>query len=46
MRGDLLALEVMRIYGWDWFTYLSQPSWLIDLAVEKMIIDKKLGRKF
>jgi len=33
----------MKEYGWDWHTYLSQPSWLLDLAVQKYVIEQKLA---
>lgn len=27
--------------GWDYWTYLSQPTWFVDLLMEKMNIDAK-----
>lgn len=36
-------LEIMEVYGWDWYTYQSQPSWVISLAFEKMKVQRKLA---
>lgn len=29
----------MREYGWDYYKYLNQPTWVIDLAREKLKIE-------
>ena len=34
-------LEIMEKYGWDYHTYMQQPSFLIDMIVQKMSIDNK-----
>lgn len=36
-------LEVMKTYGWDYYTYERQPSWILDLAVKKLGIEAKLA---
>lgn len=35
----------MKDYGWDHFTFESQPAWVIDLAIQKMTIEAKLAAK-
>ena len=35
----------MKLYGWDWFTYQAQPTWVIDLAIEKMKLERKLANQ-
>ena len=30
----------MRLYGWTYQEYLEQPAYLIDLALEKLGIDR------
>lgn len=32
-------VHICREFGWDYFTYMLQPTWFIDLIVEKMNID-------
>lgn len=39
LRGIFLVLEIMEKYGWDWFKYHSQPSWVIEAIQEKLRID-------
>jgi len=34
-------VEVCKQFGWDYYTYLAQPIWFIDLILEKMSIDAK-----
>jgi len=29
------------MFGWDYWTYLDQPHWLIKLIIGKYIIDKQ-----
>jgi len=26
----------MKEYGWDYYTYINQPVWVVDLAREKL----------
>ena len=42
LSGDVLMLEILKEYGWDYHTYLSQPSWLEELAQKKFIVESKL----
>ncbi len=37
----MVIIEICRQYHWDYYTYLAQPLWVIDLIVEKMKIDAK-----
>ncbi len=39
----MIALEVMEKYGWDWYTYQNQPSWLLELASQKLHIEARLS---
>jgi hypothetical protein len=36
-------LVVMEKYGWDYHTYMNQPSWLLDLARKKMALENKIA---
>jgi len=35
----MIMIIICEKYGWDYFTYESQPSWFIDLIIERMKID-------
>lgn len=37
----MLMIEVCRLYGWDYYTYLAQPAWFIEMILERMSIDGK-----
>lgn len=39
----MLMLEIMEIYGWDWYTYLSQPAWVLTLACDKIKVTRQLA---
>lgn len=41
ITGQMLMITICEKYGWDYFTYESQPSWFIDLIISKMEIDNK-----
>ena len=32
-------LRIMAEYGWDYYTYEKQPTWVIDVAWEKLKIE-------
>jgi len=38
-----MVLEVCRNMKWDYWTYLKQPSWLIDLILMKQKIDSEFA---
>ena len=38
----MLMLAIMKEYGWDYHTFMSQPTWVLDLANKKMSIEAKL----
>ncbi len=33
----------MKEYGWDWYTYESQPTWILELAHKKLVIEGQLA---
>lgn len=37
----MLMLEICEKYKWDYYTYLAQPTWVIDLIIKKLTIDAK-----
>lgn len=37
----MVIVEVCRAYKWDLYTYLAQPSWFLELIIERMRIDAK-----
>lgn len=37
----MLIVEVCRLFGWDYYQYLAQPVWFIDLIQKKLEIDGK-----
>ncbi len=38
-------LQVMKEYGWDFHTYMNQPSYILDLAHKKLAIEARLAAK-
>lgn len=37
MSEEIIAIEICRYMGgWDWETYLSQPTWFVQLIRDKM----------
>ncbi len=32
----MVVVEVCRAYKWDFYTYLAQPAWFLDLIIEKI----------
>lgn len=41
LRGELITLELCQVYGWTYQEFYSQPQWFIDLAIEKLKVDRK-----
>lgn len=37
----MVIVEVCRTYKWDFYKYLAQPSWFLDLIHQRMQIDAK-----
>lgn len=33
---EMLAIEICEKFGWDYYQFLNQPAWFIDLVVEKI----------
>jgi hypothetical protein len=38
-------LTICERYGWDYFTYINQPAWLLDLIVRKMDIEAQKAQQ-
>jgi hypothetical protein len=32
---------VCQLYGWTYQEYMAQPHWFTELAIERLIIDRK-----
>jgi hypothetical protein len=41
----VLMLEIMKEYGFDYYTYMNQPAHIIELATRKFIIESDLAAK-
>jgi len=41
----MLIVHVCQEYGWDYETYMRQPSWFIELIFKKMEIDSKKSQQ-
>jgi len=39
----MMILEVCKYMKWDYWTYLKQPSWLIDLVLSKQRVDSEFA---
>ena len=33
---EILMIEICERFGWDYYRFLNQPSWFIDLIIEKI----------
>lgn len=33
---EMLIIEICEKFGWDYYQFLDQPAWFIELIVEKM----------
>ena len=42
--GNLAIVGICEMYGWTYQEYMSQPTWFIDLIIEKMKIDAKKAK--
>lgn len=40
----MLILEICEKYKWDYYTYLAQPVWFIELIHDRMSIDAKKAK--
>lgn len=38
-------LEIMAIYGWDFYQYWEQPDYILELAKKKLEIEGKLAQQ-
>lgn len=41
ITGEILALEIMKEYGWTWQEYRNTPAYVIRMAEQKMQIERK-----
>lgn len=41
----MVIVEICRIYCWDYYTYLAQPTWFIDMIIERINIDNKKAKQ-
>jgi len=37
----MFMVAVCQEFGWDYYTYINQPSWFLALVRHKLIIDNK-----
>jgi len=40
----MLIVEVCQNFGWDYYQYLAQPAWFLELIHSRMEIDGKKQR--
>mgnify|MGYP007071573818 CR=1 FL=1 len=41
IKGDMIVAIICEKMGWDYYTYLDQPTWFVELLIQKMEIDNK-----
>ena len=41
----MLAVQICEDFGWSYDTFLDQPTWFIDLIIEKKQIDAKRAKE-
>lgn len=41
MNQDMLVVAICQEFKWDFYTYMSQPKYFIELIKEKLIRDQK-----
>ena len=41
LSSELIVLEVCKFMHWDYWTYIKQPSWFIDLILMEMSVDAR-----
>lgn len=41
----MVVVEICMKFGWDYYTYMEQPSWFIDLIIFRMTIDAKKAKQ-
>jgi len=35
------VIDICEQFGWDYWTYMNQPTWFIDMIIEKRKIEAK-----
>lgn len=41
MNADMFMVTICQEFGWDYYTYMNQPSFFIQIVKEKLIRDNK-----
>jgi hypothetical protein len=41
IKGDMVIACLCEKMGWDYYTYLDQPVWFVELLIQKLEIDNK-----
>jgi hypothetical protein len=36
LPDEILMIDICERFGWDYYQFLEQPSWFIELIVEKV----------
>ena len=37
----MLIVSICQEMGWDYYTYMNQPNWFLELIINKIVIDNK-----
>jgi len=45
MKEEMITVYVCERMGWDYFTYMSQPQWFLELIIGKLEIEAKREAK-
>lgn len=45
MPEEMLIIEICEKFGWDYYKFLDQPAWFIELIVEKMKAEARERKK-
>lgn len=40
----MIIVAICELFGWDYYTYMSQPKWFIDLIKAKMTVDAQKAK--
>jgi len=40
----MLIVEICQMFGWDYYQYLAQPAWFLDLIHSRMEFDGKKAK--
>lgn len=45
MTPDMAMVAICQEFNWDYYTYLNQPTWFIDLIQDKLKLDSDKIKK-